>query len=69
MAVRDREATRDPTLPAQERPADETAPRATTSMRDIRARERAQFVGIAWGSTLLGWFSAAGIVALFEEAR
>ncbi|MBJ7328277.1 MAG: hypothetical protein JHC95_00180 [Solirubrobacteraceae bacterium] len=58
VAVRERSDTYDPDATLV------SAPPASTSMGEIRARERAQFGGIAWGSTLLGWLSAAGIVAL-----
>jgi hypothetical protein len=37
--------------------------RATTA-RDVRARGREEFGGIAWGSTLLGYLSAFGLAAL-----
>lgn len=41
-----------------------STPAPVTSVRDIRRREREVFGGVAWGSTLLGWLAAAGIVAL-----
>jgi hypothetical protein len=65
------------TAPATERddrPATTPAPPAPTAtgtlareeMRAIRARQRAEFGGFAWGSAFFGWLVAFGVAALLS---
>jgi hypothetical protein len=36
----------------------------TSTMRDVRARQREEFGGINWGSSFFGWLSAMGLAAI-----
>jgi hypothetical protein len=51
--------TRDP-APATR----ETAPATRETVRDVRARQRAEYGGLNWGSAFFGWLVAVGMAAI-----
>jgi amino acid transporter len=55
-AVRDRSAERDRPMAA--------APTRRETVRDVRARQRAEYGGIKWGAAFFGWLVAVGMAAI-----
>jgi len=60
-AVADRPAERTTT---DDDTAVQTRPAARERMRDVRARQRAEYGGINWGAAFFGWLVAIGLGAL-----
>jgi len=55
-AVRDRSVERDRSMAA--------APTTRETVRDVRARQRAEYGGLNWGAAFFGWLVAVGMAAI-----
>jgi hypothetical protein len=63
-AVRDdRTAVRDDRTAVADRPV-ATAPTTRETVRDVRARQRAEYGGLNWGAAFFGWLVAVGMAAI-----